>query len=357
MVQAEPGMFIGPIAAVFGYIIDFIFEIVHSITVYHSLGISIILLTVIVRSLMLPLAVKQQKSMMAMQRLNPEMQKIRAKYPDKKDQKSQQQMNAEIQQLYADNKVNPLGGCLPLVIQMPMFFGLSFIMHQSHLYVSRLGSLYQQISGYLINHGLEPQSEYVVSEMGELIANSPRNQYILTMRELATPITPTRMIENGDINFLVEQDVARVLNAFTTEQWSVVFDTISSQYMAGLMALYSQITTIESFFGMALTEATGLGWPQIMIPVLAVLSAVATSYVTMKASVITDERQKQQQRLMMMIMPVMMGVMTVGLPAGVGIFWITSSCYQIGQQLVMNKRMGIQTFPDKFKLPSFLQKG
>ena len=56
-----------------------------------------------------------------------------------------------------------------------------------------------------------------------------------------------------------------------------------------------------------------------------------------------------QQRMMMVVMPAMMGVMTIGLPAGVGIFWITSSMYQLFQQLVMNQRMGIRNLPDNWK--------
>ena len=317
MIQNEPGRFIGPIATVFGYIIDVIFNAVYSITVYNSLGLSIILLTIIVRTLMLPLAVKQQKSMMAMQRLNPEVTKIRDKYKGKKDQ--QQQMNAEIQKLYADNKVNPLGGCLPLFIQMPLFFGLSFIMHQSHLYVSKLGALYSQISQYLID-------------------NMPRAEYIGIMNQLAVPLAPSRMIEQGEIDLTVVSDVNRVLNAFGPSEWGVLFAHMPSAY---LQEVFEQITAIQNFLGMALTEATGLGWPHIMIPVLAVTTALGTSYIMMKASVITDERAKQQQKMMMVIMPVMMGVMTVGLPAGVGIFWITSSIYQIGQQLLLNKKMGV----------------
>lgn len=317
MIQNEPGMVIGPIATVFGYIIDAIFNVVYGFTVYHSLGLSIILLTIIVRSLMLPLAIKQQKSMVAMQRLNPEITKIREKYKGK-DQA--QQMNAEIQKLYSDNKVNPLGGCLPLFIQMPMFFGLSFIMHQSHLYVSSLGNLFSRISEYLIN-------------------NVPRDQYIHLMNQLAVPLAPDRMIRDGDINLLVVPDVNRVLNAFGPEEWNILLGQVPSPYLAGI---HNQIMAIQNFLGMALTEATGLGWPQIMIPILAVTTAILTSYIMMKASVVTDERAKQQQKMMMVIMPIMMGVMTVGLPAGVGIFWITSSIYQIGQQLLFNKKTGVR---------------
>ena len=319
MIQNEPGPFIGPIAAVFGYIIDIIFNAVNAMTMYHSLGISIILLTIIVRTLMLPLAIKQQKSMMSMQKLNPEIQKIRTKYPDKKDA---QQMNAEIQKLYSDNKVNPLGGCLPLFIQMPMFFGLSFIMNQSHLYVSRLGSLYSQISELLIN-------------------NMPRADYINTMNELAMPLASDRMIAEGQINLTVISHVNRVLNAFGPHEWSILFARFPAQYLPDLAYLYDQAMAIQHFMGMSLTEPSGLGWPGIMIPFLAVTTAVLTSWLMMKASVITDERQRQQQKIMMVVMPIMMGAMTIGLPAGVGIFWITSSVYQIGQQLFMNKKMGI----------------
>jgi len=335
MVQNEPGVIIGPIAMVFGFIIDFIFEIVHSFTIYHSLGLSIILLTIIVRTMMLPLGLKQQKSMMAMQKLAPEIAKIKKKYPEK-DKDSQQKMNAEIQKLYADNKVNPLSGCLPLLIQMPMFFGLSFIMNQSYLYVSRLGNLYSQVSTYLINY-------------------MPHADYIRTMNEIAIPLTPQRMIDDGAINLTVISDVNRVINAFGSEQWQVIFDRMPTQYLQGLLDLIQDKNAIEIFFGMALTEASGLMWPGIMIPILAVASAVLTSYLTSKMSVATDDKAKAQQKMMMVVMPVMMGVMTIGLPAGVGIFWITSSVYQIGQQAVLNKKAGINILPKWINLP-FLNK-
>ena len=327
MVHNEPGQIIGPIAMIFGYIIDIIFNVIYSMTIYHSLGLSIILLTIIVRSLMLPLAIKQQKSMTAMQKLAPEIDKIKKKYPNK-DKESQQKMNAEIQKTYADNKVNPLGGCLPLIVQMPMFFGLSFIMNQSYLYVSRLGNLYSQISAYLIEH-------------------MPHETYIRTMNYLAVPLTPDRMLANGEINLTVVRDVNRVLNAFGSYQWNVLFERMPVQYLPGLQYLYEHKTAIETFFGISLIEASGLGWPGILIPILAVATAVLTSYLTMKVSVVSDEKAKAQQKMMMVVMPIMMGAMTIGLPAGVGIFWITSSVFQVGQQVVLNRKSGIPLVPKK----------
>lgn len=82
-------------------------------------GLSILLLTIIVRTLILPLMIKQYKNTRAMQALQPEMKKIREKFKD--DPRKQQE---EMMKLYQANQVNPLAGCLPLLIQMPIFIAL-----------------------------------------------------------------------------------------------------------------------------------------------------------------------------------------------------------------------------------------
>ena len=82
-------------------------------------GVDIILLTILVKIAFWPLTKKSFESMRAMQKLQPEMQKIKEKYGD-----DQQKMSQETMELYKRHKVNPLGGCLPMLLQMPVFFGL-----------------------------------------------------------------------------------------------------------------------------------------------------------------------------------------------------------------------------------------
>src|SRR5215210_6493868 len=82
-------------------------------------GFSIIGLTMVIRLLILPLTFKQVRSMQALQRLQPEMKKIQARYKDDK-QKQQQAM----MEFYREHQVNPLGSCLPLILQFPFFIGL-----------------------------------------------------------------------------------------------------------------------------------------------------------------------------------------------------------------------------------------
>jgi YidC/Oxa1 family membrane protein insertase len=84
-------------------------------------GVAIILLTLVVRLLVLPMSIKGQRSMMKMQRLQPQVEKIRAKFTDDKER-----LNREMVELYKRNHVNPMGGCLPMVIQLPVFFGLYY---------------------------------------------------------------------------------------------------------------------------------------------------------------------------------------------------------------------------------------
>lgn len=87
-----------------------------------SYGLSIIIVTLIIRLLILPLMIKQTKSSKAMQALQPEMQKLKEKYSSK-DQKTQQKLQQETMALFQQHGVNPLAGCFPLIIQMPILIG------------------------------------------------------------------------------------------------------------------------------------------------------------------------------------------------------------------------------------------
>src|SRR4030088_1922329 len=89
-------------------------------------GLSIVLLTVLIRALLLPLTLKQFHSMQALQRLQPELKALQAKYKD--DKQRQQQ---ELMKFYKENKVNPLGSCLPLVAQLPVFISLFYMLRSN----------------------------------------------------------------------------------------------------------------------------------------------------------------------------------------------------------------------------------
>jgi YidC/Oxa1 family membrane protein insertase len=85
----------------------------------HNYGVAIIILTILIKLIFWPLGNKSYKSMKEMQKLQPKMAALREKYKDDKTKLSQESMA-----LYKTHKVNPLGGCLPMIVQIPVFFGL-----------------------------------------------------------------------------------------------------------------------------------------------------------------------------------------------------------------------------------------
>ena len=101
-------------------------------TVGLGWGFSVVALTIVIRLAILPLTYKQVRSMQEMQRFSPEMKRIRERY---KDDKTRQ--NEELMKLYQEHGFNPLGSCLPLVLQLPFFFGLYQTL-RSHSFIDQV---------------------------------------------------------------------------------------------------------------------------------------------------------------------------------------------------------------------------
>ncbi len=109
---------LSPLIAVFQAIMLFFHD-----TVGIGWGMAIIALTVVVRIVLLPLTIKQFRSMQALQTLSPQIKALQAKYKGDK-----QRLNQEMMKFYQENKVNPFGSCLPLVAQIPVFISLFYML-------------------------------------------------------------------------------------------------------------------------------------------------------------------------------------------------------------------------------------
>ncbi|MGI9116030.1 MAG: YidC/Oxa1 family membrane protein insertase [Gaiellales bacterium] len=160
-------------------------------TLHYSLGIpwgwSIVVLTVIVRVAMIPLTVKQQQSFRAMQALQPEIKKLQAKYKN-----DRQKLNEEMMAFYKENKVNPFGSCLPLLVQLPIFFALYATLRDIGKEVNA-GDDLSMLGGWIPNiteplNALPPttlyplMAVYVLSQMGSTLlmptSVDPKQKYI-----------------------------------------------------------------------------------------------------------------------------------------------------------------------------------
>ena len=124
-------------------------------------GVAIILLTVALRIVILPLTLKQTKSMLELQQIQPKIKELQAKYKNDKEKLQQETLK-----FYSENKVNPLGGCLPAILQMPIFFALFGVLRSLPTRVH--GGGVQSFLGIIPNLSLMPKN--VFSQHGLLAA-------------------------------------------------------------------------------------------------------------------------------------------------------------------------------------------
>jgi YidC/Oxa1 family membrane protein insertase len=306
---------IGDIAKVFGYLMDAIYNFFGQTFGIYSLGLSIIIFTIITRLLLLPLAFKQQKSMKETQLIQPELKAIQDKYKNKKDQENQQKMQAEISALYQKHGVNPFGGCLPLLIQMPIIFSLFAVLRNIPAYISNIKVYYTDIvtSVQAVPNYMDGLNTLLESEK-KVLAGS-------------------KLVENST------DSIIDLLYRFQTTTWEA-FYAIYPSIQAPVSEIVSQLDKIYSMFGINLADTPDLLSIGILIPVL---NTVA-SYISMKTSTSTntaqvDSQANQMNKSMMYTMPLMSGFFAITMPSGLGLYWLAGSCFQIGQQWVINKHI------------------
>ncbi|MCL1845112.1 MAG: YidC/Oxa1 family membrane protein insertase [Defluviitaleaceae bacterium] len=355
-----------PISVGFGFIIDQIFGGILSVLgPANSLGIAIVIMTIIFRFVLLPLTLKSQKSIMKMRELKPELDKLKEKYGNNKDPEVMKKMQQEQSALMAKHGANPLTGCLPLLIQMPLFIGLNTVMRNSAVYIGNLRSEYEHIASQLLEipgiigpGGIIHQIAIVPS--GEV---GPSGQsgiipydWMENLRQIAaevpqaTAADPEALriyIDNHGLDAIVlgiPEHLARVISRFESADWYTVFGAITDAAQRdAIYAAVNEISTIETFLGVSMVENSG-----IVIAVLTGISMFFSSWLMQQRTYDpnADERTAMMQKMMLFVMPVMIAFFTINLVAAVGIFWITGQIFQIVQDIIMLKKSGV-----KIRLP------
>lgn len=308
LIEKDPGFIVGPISKLLGIIINFVFKFVYMITTDHSLGLTIILFTIIVRLLLIPLNYKQQKSMYIMQKIQPEMKKIQDKYKGNKDPEVAKKMQMEMSKLYSKHNYNPLGGCLPIFIQLPIFIALYFIMKNAYLFVTDIGNLYTEIANQIL----------------------ATPGYADVLVPIVQPLVPKGM--TIDISQL--PDLLKALNKFTPNDWATIQSSLPTLEISSLL---EQKSNIEYFLGINLAETVGLSFPKVLLAVLSGATTFLSSWIISRKNKSDDPTLKMQQKIMNIVMPLMMTFFTISIPCGVAIYWIVGNLVQVVQQIFLNR--------------------
>ena len=137
-------------AAILGWLIERIFDLLYSMGT-PSVGLAIIVFTIVVYTLMIPLTYKQQKFARMSVRMNPEIQAIQKKYQNKKDEASMMAMNEATKAVYTKYGVSPTGSCVQLLIQMPILFALYQVIMRVPAYVTGVKDVFTELATEIMN--------------------------------------------------------------------------------------------------------------------------------------------------------------------------------------------------------------
>ena len=319
MVLTKAGSILGPIATVLGYIMDILFRFTSSFGVFN-VGLCIILFTIVMKTLMIPLTIKQQKTTKLMSVMNPEIQAIQKKYKGKTDQDSMQRQNVEIQAVYEKYGTSMTGGCLPLLIQMPILLALYRVIYNIPAYVPSVRVYFDNV---------------VTPLMGEA-------DYAQKLQQI-TNIATACGGKLDNFNFESANRLVDMLYKFTTAQWAELeslFPAISG--VIGENA--AVIEKMNTFLGLNMAEAPGwvpsLAW---IIPILAAVSQWFSAKLMSGRQTTTaaddDNPMAQSMKTMTTTMPLFSAFICITMPAGLGIYWIATSVVTIIQQLAVNAYM------------------
>ncbi|MBQ6857604.1 MAG: membrane protein insertase YidC [Lachnospiraceae bacterium] len=329
MFLTQSGGILGPIAAVLGIIMDVLFKITGQFGIFN-VGLCIILFTIVMKMLMLPLTIKQQKTTKLMSVMNPEIQAIQAKYKGKTDNESMQRQNVEIQAVYEKYGTSMTGGCLPMLIQLPILFALYRVIYNIPAYVSSVRVYFDNVV-----NGIMSQAGYIEKLQG------------ITDVAKATGGVALEKYDFASADKLVD-----MLYKFSTAQWAElenVFPAIST-----VIAENAEIIEgMNSFLGLNMANAPGwtpsIAW---IIPILAAFSQWISVKIMQgkQPAVDPDNPTAQSMKMMNTPMPLMSAFICVTMPIGLGIYWIATSVVQIIQQLFVNAYM------DKVDIDEMIQK-
>ena len=330
---------IGPVATLLGYIMNGIFWVQSQIGI-ESIGLCIILFTIVIYMLLMPLTIKQQKFSKLQSKMNPELQAIQKKYKDKRqDQAAMMKMNEETQAVYQKYGVNPMGSCLQLIIQMPILFALYRVIWNIPAYVGTVKNAFLPLAQALMNVS---GAQDFMAEIASKNAVSFKEMTELTLIDVLYKFKP----ENWSALLKQFPDLSSLIT-------STQGDVDRMNYFLGLNIADSPASIFQTAIaaGSVLMIIAAL-----LVPVLSALTQwlntklMSTQNDTQPTSGGAADTMAATMKSMNVMMPIMSAVFCFTLPVGMGIYWIIGAVVRSIQQLVVNKHI------DKMDLDDIVKK-
>lgn len=309
----------GFINDLFGAVIKFFYDLFNS-----NYTLALLFFTLVCQILLLPLGIKQQKNSIKQASLAPKAAAIRKRYAGRNDQATQQKAQNEMMELYQSEGYNPAGGCLPLLIQLPIIMFLFNVVRAPLTYILN----YSSETIYQVRHILA--MEKLPQLMSEAISNG------------AVKLTELYKTAASTIGY-DEMNIAHEMSQMGEEAFSGV---------AGVVDNFPQF----DMFGMGLAQSPAAGidggnWWYILIPAVTFVAMYASQWITRKMTYQTPEMKEQQKSTSMRIMNAAMPLMSVYFSyvwsSSMGVYWILRNIFTTVQQIALAKLMPTPVFTEE----------
>ncbi len=321
LLLTKTGGILGPFAIVLGWIINYIYKFLELIGI-PNIGLVIILFTLIVNLILLPMTIKQQKYTKLTAVMNPEIQKIQAKYKGKKDEVSMRRMQAETQAVYQKYGTSTMGGCLYMIIQLPILFALYQVIYNIPAYVDSVYSVYEPLA------------------TGILGFSDGMNQLNTLIQDLGL----SRIQAFTSDTFTVNKVIDMLYNLKTADwtQMQAVFGT-------GIIPqdAVDTIIRINSFIGGLNISDPPLAngwWPGVLIPILSGATQWLSIKITSSQNAMAQQNDKDNpnpmggsMKMMNTIMPLFSVFLCFSVQIGLGLYWIASAVFRTVISVFINK--------------------
>ncbi len=280
----DPNLFGILIVRPFGLLLQWLYSVV------QNYGLAVIVFALLVKLVCIPLTIKSKKSMLAMTAMNAELQQLQKKYAN-----NRVKLNEEMQKLYDKHGVNPMSGCLPQFIPLPIMMGLYYAVQQPLQYIV----------------GLSRETVIALAQMIGL------DQF-------------------AGANYTVQIKIAEKLNAFVDASGHFS-DAVTNCLQSG-----ETIFPLDfSFLGLNLADTPSISHPSIIwiIPILSGLTAFLSSYIMQKMQGTQNSAAAGQMKMLNFMMPLMSLYFAFILPGAIGIYWIFNNVFTCVQEIILTKTL------------------
>ena len=294
--------------------------------------IAILIFALAIKLILFPLSIKQQKNSQKMARLAPKQEAIRKKYAGRDDRATQMKMNEEIQKLYQEENYNPMSGCLPMLLQLPVIF-----------------ALYSSITS-----PLSSMLGYTAEKLKTLGVQMVEAEWIVNSIEKGTDAAKSALTFMTQSSAISKISTEVAANTALGEKY---IEIIGAENVDSIVDFYTQF----NFFGVNLMDNPNSNWFSLLIivPLLVFLSSFFSTKLIRRFTYTPGGAQNDlSMKFMDWSMPLMILFFSVSVPALVGIYWIFQNIISIGQQFALYKLFPVKApTPEEIRDAELLMKG